>query len=249
MIRSRVVSGLLTIIALSFVYVPVATANPIVNYAYREVYGYTYTPTAGYSAPQSVITYDTSGPFVANVADAAADVDASAAYTADQGSSISEFLIEATGSSSTTIATTNGAYATAYTYSIGNLGFTLDGNYNYEYSGALFESAEGDGYGYAYTYLYANTGAFQQVHFSSDGLVPFSDSGTLGAGSYQLYFIAYQYPYSTGVVEHSGWYDVTLSLTPAAVPDGGNTAILFVLGSALVAAFASRVRRNDGWRS
>jgi hypothetical protein len=243
MIRSRVVSSFLTVVALSFVYVGVATANPIITSAYRIVYGYACTPTAGCSSAQQLDTDATSGSFVAAVGETVTEVGASATYAAAQNSSISDFLIQATGSASaaTAIPITNNAIALAYTDSVTSVNFTLnDGSYNYNFSGVL----SGDTlYGNTFAYLYDYGSSFVQF-VGGPGL--FSYSGTLDEGNYLLILSTYSNPTGVGVLEYSGSYDATLTLTPAvaAVPDSGDTVVLLLLASALLGAFALQQRRQ-----
>jgi hypothetical protein len=251
MIRSRVVSGFLTIVALSLVYVPAATANPVIDEAYRLVHGTLTTPTGGSTPAQDVYTYDTSAsPFVAHVGDAVIESDASAEFTADQNSTITEFLIEATGSTSGTVTNSTADVTSTDAISYGYVNFTLDGNYTYDYSGLLTQSVgSSTGNGYAYTYLLDVThGAFlDQAGNNSALLVPFSFSGTIGQGSYQLLFESFSFPQTYGgLQESSNFFDVTFSLTPAVptVPDGGNTVILLLFGSAFLGALALRERRQ-----
>jgi hypothetical protein len=235
MIRFTLVSSFLTVFTLSFVHVPVATADPIIWYASRRVQGYACPPTGCISGQYEESTTK-SGTYVAHIDDAATDVNGSAAYTSDHESSISEFLIQATGSSS---ATATGAGASAYADTHLYVDFILDGDYNYDFSGALLASM-----GTAQAYLFAYTpGGFLHNHSTSNGPVTFSYSGTLGAGQYVLFFRNIGYAYSDTNPSTSGSFKGALSLTPAGVPDGGDTAMLFLLGSALLGAFARSQRR------
>jgi hypothetical protein len=239
MIRSCIVSGLLAFFALPFLYVPAANADPVFPFAQRRVYGYLQTPEGGQTPGQFVSTTDTYGPFVAHIDEVVTELNASAAYTGDVDSSISEFLIESTGSASSSIATTNQgdtyAYADSYTY----VQFLLDGSYDYDFSGGLL--ASGGVQATAELYSFSDGGIWSET--ASGSAVPLAHSGTLDAGLYYLYL--YAVAGSANVGAHSASYNATLSLTPtSAVPDAVNTAILFVLGSAFLAAFTPRHRRQ-----
>jgi hypothetical protein len=242
MIRSRVVSSFLTILVLSFVYVPVATANPIIIDSDRKVTGFVYTETTG-TYPTHQDSTNMPGPFIGAIEEHVIEADASAGYTADQTSSITEFIMTARGVTSGDVQATNGVYAGVNVSSEGVVNFKLDGNYHYEYFGAL--SNDSLGYGYAETYLYDYTNATITDYITTSS-VGFTNSGTLGMGNYSLYYLANSFPSGYGVLEDHASYNVSLILTPLAptVPDGGNTVVLLLLSSALLAAFAHRQRQR-----
>lgn len=241
--RSSLTSSFLTIFTLLFVYLPAATADPVVTTAFVRVMGFTDIPAFD-GTPTSTTdnSVATSGSFVGNVANGETGTDASASYTADIATFLSPFLMEASGSTFSTITTASPASARAYADAFHHVTFTLDGNYDYSFSGFLSASN-----GNARVQLSSFISTFASSQTTDGLLVPFSFSGTLGAGDYFLQYAAVTDQSQFGFMEGSAAFgDVTFSLAPAAatVPDGGDTAILFLFGSALLCAFALRERRQ-----
>jgi hypothetical protein len=247
MIRSSLVSSLLIVFTLSFVHPFVATADPIVTSAMRRVLGFTGVPETQNNNTHFEESHATSGVFFEHVEASEIEGGGSAIYVADQNTLLSSPVIGGTGSVSATIEALNpGATAKAYGESLFFTNFTLDGNYDFVFSGSVSASSgTAPAYSNAGAYLLSNVTQASYQATTSNGSVPFYYFGTLGAGTYYMELYAYSYQQSDSLKVGNAAFNGVLTLSPtAAVPDGGDTAILFLLGSALLGAFALRVRRQ-----
>ena len=240
MIRSSVVASFLVTLTLSFVHPRVATADPIVTYGYQQVRGWTDVPYGGGNFDQQLIErYASSGPVVANVQDAAADADAVAVYAAGVVASLSPFLIDGVGSSSTAIETlTPDATAQAFAESWAQTYFTLDGNYDYSLSGFLSAS---DINSHATVFLYKNSFGTIDYASTSNSTDLFSFDGTLSAGNYYMYGYSYSNQCCDGLTRGNADFDLTFILTPSAtVPEPSS---MWLVGLGVLTAYR-RLRRS-----
>ena len=245
MIRSSLVSSFLIVLTLSFVHPPVASADAIVTSAMRRVLGFTGVPETQNNNTQFQQSNATSGLFDEDVAAAEIEAAGTAIYEAYQNTVLSPFIIGGTGGVSANIETLAPSTAKAYGESLFFISFTLDGDHNFDFSGSVSAvSGLAPAYSHAGAYLLSLGTLATYQATTSNGFVPFSYSGTLGAGNYYMELYAYSYQQTDGLKVGNAAFDGVLSLSPvAAVPDDVNTAMLFLLGSALLGAFAFQRRK------
>ena len=240
--RSVLVSGIFSVLAFSSIYVPAATADPIVESAHRRVIGYTQIGVNATTA-QHVLTDATSGPFVAHIAELQTTLDATAAFEASQDTMLSPYAMGGSGSASTTTTTLNPSDAIAYGDSYFYAFFTLDGDYNYDFSGFISAASSSPGTSFAQAWLYSyNAGVIHNLYIY-DGVLPFSYLGTLDEGYYEFLLYANANGYSSVPLGNAD-FDALLTLSPVGVPDTADAAMMFVLGSILLGAFALQHRRR-----
>lgn len=177
--------------------------------------------------PQVTDSSTSSGVFVGAVADTNTGTGAAADCTAEQNTLVSPNLIGGTGSAATSIADPDGntrALGDSYI----DASFSLDGAYDYAFSGDLFARSS-NSVSFAQAELYQGNG-FTAIHVvtTNDGATPFFFEGTLGAGSYYVRFTAHSDQYFSGVLAGSANFDAALTLTPSqtSVPEPASAALL-----------------------